>query len=513
MTAQWSDGYHTDTTYTYGYYQELSPAMQDYCLLLKGIAPPESDNLAYCELGFGQGISLNVHSAAVPGQYWGNDFNPSHVAFAHDLASHAGLGASLVDDSFEQFARRDDLPRFDYISLHGIWSWISPANRHHILNFIDKNLKPGGVLYISYNTLPGWAALSPLRQLLITYDRYAEQQRGTVARVHDALAFSQKVLEADPLYAASAPNAKPFLENLKNLDTSYLANEYFNEIWDSIYFLNMVDALAAVKMDFAASAVPAQNIGGMGLMDKAQQVLNQIPHPLMREQVRDFMVNQQFRKDIFVKGVRNLSPQEQTRRLMAQRYILSAPVGSGPLTIKAGMGTLTMDDNICRPLLAALEKSQTPLTAGEIHAGLGSTSPITREQVSAWLAALTNSGLVLPCQSEEKEARARATCAAFNAEVLRRTGISTEVNWMASPRGGTGVSVNLLHQAFLKTLALPGESDPAAFVQNILKNANQHILVNGEAIVDEQQSLAAIRTQLEEFRQTSLPFLDRLGLV
>jgi hypothetical protein len=47
--------------------------------------------------------------------------------------------------------------------LHGIWSWVSEDNRQIILDFIDRKLKPGGVLYLSYNTQPGWSAFMPLR--------------------------------------------------------------------------------------------------------------------------------------------------------------------------------------------------------------------------------------------------------------------------------------------------------------------------------------------------------------
>jgi SAM-dependent methyltransferase len=66
----------------------------------------------------------------------------------------------LFDESFAEFASRD-LPEFDYIGLHGIWSWISDENRAVIVDFIRRKLKVGGVLYISYNTLPGWAPLPP----------------------------------------------------------------------------------------------------------------------------------------------------------------------------------------------------------------------------------------------------------------------------------------------------------------------------------------------------------------
>ena len=49
-----------------------------------------------------------------------------------------------------------DVP--DFVGLHGVWSWISNANRAAVVEFLRRKLKPGGVLYISYNASPGWAA-------------------------------------------------------------------------------------------------------------------------------------------------------------------------------------------------------------------------------------------------------------------------------------------------------------------------------------------------------------------
>ena len=67
--------------------------------------------------------------------------------------------ANLSDESFEEFCRRQDLPDFDFIGLHGIWSWVSDKNRQVIVDFIRRKLKVGGVVYVSYNTQPGWAPM------------------------------------------------------------------------------------------------------------------------------------------------------------------------------------------------------------------------------------------------------------------------------------------------------------------------------------------------------------------
>ena len=100
----WSEGYFTESTYTYGYYRELSPNFMRLCLLLKGIAAPEiTEDSCHCELGYGQGLSANIHAAATPGKFFGTDFNPAHAAQANEFLSASGADAKFFEDSFEDF--------------------------------------------------------------------------------------------------------------------------------------------------------------------------------------------------------------------------------------------------------------------------------------------------------------------------------------------------------------------------------------------------------------------------
>ena len=103
----WNEGYFTSSTYTYGYYRELSPTFQKFCLLIRGFdSPPFDQNSRHCELGYGQGVSINIHAASTPGHYVGTDFNPAHAAHANELNRASGSGAELFEDSFEQLLTR-----------------------------------------------------------------------------------------------------------------------------------------------------------------------------------------------------------------------------------------------------------------------------------------------------------------------------------------------------------------------------------------------------------------------
>ena len=116
-----------DIGYTYGYYPELNPINTSTSLLYGAVVPPKVASA--CELGFGQGVSVNVHAAASAVQWWGTDFNPAQAGFAQELAAASGAQAALFDESFAEFCARPEVPAMDYIGLHGIWSWISDENR------------------------------------------------------------------------------------------------------------------------------------------------------------------------------------------------------------------------------------------------------------------------------------------------------------------------------------------------------------------------------------------------
>ncbi len=141
MTSRTS-GYVADMGYTHGFYRELTPTLLSFVALTRGQQGPDvTGPLAYCELGCGQGFSMNLLAAANPtSASMRPDFNPAQVAGARRLAAEAGLSnVSFFDTSFADFAEEPELPReFDVISLHGIYSWISEENRKAIVDFIAR---------------------------------------------------------------------------------------------------------------------------------------------------------------------------------------------------------------------------------------------------------------------------------------------------------------------------------------------------------------------------------------
>ena len=291
--TDWTSGYVADIDYTFGYYTELNPLRVKLAFLNAGRVAPDYGTA--CELGFGQGISTNIHAAASLTSWHGTDFNPAQAAFAQELAAVSDAAATLYDDAFADFVVRSD---FDYFGIHGIWSWISEENRAIIVDFIGRKLKVGGVLYISYNTLPGWASFAPIRHLMTQHANIiGTEGNGIVSRIDGALGFAEKLLATNPAFARANPLVAERLGKIKEQNRHYLAHEYFNRDWHPMHFATMQEWLAPAKLSYACSAHYLDHVDDINLTKEQQAFLKDIPDLLFRETVRDFCINQQFRKE------------------------------------------------------------------------------------------------------------------------------------------------------------------------------------------------------------------------
>jgi hypothetical protein len=506
--ADWSSGYVTDVTYIPGYYQELSPAIIRFCLLIQQLTPPPAEDFNYCELGFGQGLSLNLHAAASPGAFAGTDFNSEQAAFAARLAGAAGSDLAVCDDSFEDFSRRD-LPQFDYIALHGIWSWINDANRRQIVEFANKRLKRGGAFYVSYNCYPGLAAIEPMRKLFMLHDRRLGEGVSSLERIQGALEFTERIFQAGPHYFHSSGNVGARFEALKNASPRYLAHEYFNANWDIMYFSDVAEMLAGARLNFAASAVPHESVKGLGMSDEAREYLNKVADPFLYQQLYDYFVNRAFRKDIYVRGASPLDAAAHRERMLAQRFILTREPAGIDMTLKVGMGTASFLEEIYRPAVAALaEDGHSPKGLDELRERLG--GKLDYSQLLSVCINLMGVGVVLPCQTPEAAERCRATARALNAAICRLAGTRDDLRCLASPVTGVGVAVSRMDQLALD--AASSGSEVAPYLLRTLQAGNIAIMKNGRNAENEAEARHFLEEFLADFHQKREPILKSLGI-
>ena len=162
------DGYIADVPYVRAFIHELAPAWLDHAAVVSGTLPPaRRDGFTWCDLGCGQGVTAALLAAMHPaGRFYGVDAMPEHIAHAQGIAAAAAIGNVHFHAADFAAAAGLGLPRFDYIVSHGVYAWISPQARAALCSFIDGHLKPGGLVYLSYNAMPGRAADLPFQRLM-----------------------------------------------------------------------------------------------------------------------------------------------------------------------------------------------------------------------------------------------------------------------------------------------------------------------------------------------------------
>jgi cyclopropane fatty-acyl-phospholipid synthase-like methyltransferase len=511
----WTSGYVADIDYTHGYYRETSPVFLSYALLHRCVSHSDGRPLRYLDLGFGQGVSLNFHAAACSGEFWGTDFNPSHAANAKELAQASGSGARVYDMSFQELREHEDLPEFDVIVLHGIWSWISQENRTAIVDLARRKLAVGGILYISYNCTPGWSAAMPLRHLMTLYAGLAvPDDKGVTAKIDDSLKFAEQMVEAGALYFRANPSVAEKLKALTQQNRKYLAHEYFNSSWDPLPFSDIATKLADAKLDFAASTNLLEHMDQLNLTKEGQALLAGLHQPILRESMRDYLLNQQFRRDIFIRGHRPMNKNQWIEQYRLQRFSLLTHAEKASPEISGPTRGLRLNEEMFRRIVEiSAENDYAPKSVAEIHAHRSwKSGPI--EAIMEVVSLLTASGQMHPAQSNETIESAKSRCQALNLHICERARYGGEIGYLASPVIGGGVQVEPLEKFFLLARH-NGHSEPkgwASFTWDILNAQGQKMVKDGQVLNEPEDNRLELERRAKQFESERLPVLRAIGI-
>jgi SAM-dependent methyltransferase len=358
----WSAGYVTEVNYSYGFYRELVPHVLAFAALAKGAGAPslEAASLRVLELGCGQGYSANLIAAANPHlDYTAIDFNPGHIAGARALAGATGTqNVRFSEAAFEEFADDRAAGEFDIITLHGIYSWVSAEHRAHIVRIAREKLRPGGILYLSYNCHPGWAPSIPIHRLFADVAAGAPQEPVDF-RIDQAFKVFKLLGDMGARYLDANPGVVERFKQMEELPRNYLAHEFLNANWTVFHSADVSRDLSQAKLQFVAPVHIAEHLDPLNLTDRQQHILNQVHDPVRKESLRDLIVNQDFRRDIYMKGT--FEPAASAlERWLDLRFALIARAQDIPLKIKGTLAEATLTPDIYGPLLERFDAARQP---------------------------------------------------------------------------------------------------------------------------------------------------------
>lgn len=480
-----------------------------------GVSPPAGEPQHLLELGCGHGLSLNVHAAANTGTFWGASLTAGQESDASALSSVSGPGAKVLGGSLAELAARLDLPQFDVIALPGLWNSISVQDRRTIVDLIRRNLRVGGLVYVSYSCFPGRASAEPLRHLMTLHSEFAGSgSAGAAEKAEGAVDFVKSMADGGALLFKANPALVERLGKITGQDARSLIDQYLCRRGDLVAFSEVARSFGEAKLAFAASANLLDHLDGMVLSPEGARLLAGIPHPILRQSVRDYLVDQQFRRDVFVKGMRRLTPLERGEALMAQSFVLISPPADVPLKVQGPQDESTLPEHTCRPLIEVLaENHHEPKSLGRLvgHARL---KAIPHAHVVEAVLALTGLGHVSTARVPTAASLTRSR--AFNQEACRRWQSAGDTAFLASPVAGSGIPVGGPEPLFLLGLG-QGKSTPrelAAHAWEMLAARGKRIVEKGEAIeAAEQRDIAELVGLASLFIDKRLPILKALQIL
>jgi SAM-dependent methyltransferase len=513
--TQWNAGYVADVSYTAGFYREITPSWLGFAALLLGHRPPDLTRpFHWAELGCGQGFTVAMAAACHPeGQFWGFDFNPSHIDNATNMARAAGLSnAQFREASFEELAALPDdaLPRFDFVVLHGIWSWVSAEQQAHLREFLRRRLAPGGLAYISYNAMAGWAGMQPIQRLM---KLWAALHPGAPHETALGLiAFLQQIASTDALFFQQNPGLVTRLERLAQHDPRYLVHEYLNATWEPTSFDQVAAQMAEARCGFIGSATLVDNMDAVAVPPGIGRIISQTSDLPMREMLRDLGAARSFRRDLYRRGTDQPVAGEHMELL--ERIVIA---GTGreherDVQIATGIGQATPKPEIYNPVLERLAEG--PLGMTELRA-----MPPLRDQPMAEalqvVAFLTAGGQAHPASAAPPDAETLAACARLNRLIGLSNRRGAAITYLAAPLLGTAVAVDTVEAMLLEAL---GEATPdaAALTEQILRVLSQtgrSVVKDGTVISHPDAARSSMGETVGRILADRVPVLRRLGIM
>lgn len=334
-TAPDPQGYVTDVAYLPGTYPFMAPDRMRYVAALNGIAPPAvRDGFRYLELGCGFGSTLLALAAANPhGRFVGVDFMPVHTDALRAEAAAAGLD-NLEVLCADFAAMPDDLPDFDFIVMHGVFSWVSGDLRNHVLDIVARHLAADGIVEVSYNTLPGWSSLLPVRSLL---RHFATRATGdSLAKARAALEAVTALRKADIPVFHDQPLASQLVDRLLLADPRYVAHEYLNEHWTAFESGDVIRMFAAHGIGYAGRIPVYRNHLAFSVQPRfAAQFVGL--DDADRESLKDLHDNTMFRWDLYARTPRReWTPRQRAAAADDIWFRVASPTASLPHTVVYG---------------------------------------------------------------------------------------------------------------------------------------------------------------------------------
>ncbi|ACV38606.1 methyltransferase regulatory domain-containing protein [Leptotrichia buccalis] len=281
------------------------PALLEAQGKLFGLTPKDSRKARILELGSSFGGNIITQALYNPeAEFVGVDLTAEQVKKGNEVIEKIGLkNIKLIEKNILDI--NEDFGKFDYIIVHGVFSWVPDIVKEKIIKICNENLTEEGIAYISYNTYPGWKEADKIREMMLYANKYfPEVSQGD--KVQRGKAFISIVAEQMKIYTDVAEKKGDFIkqiEGILNMQDYYVGHEQLENINDPMYLHEFVDMLRKENLQYISDVGLRLSIASVyndSTIEKLQQLSQ--GDPVIKEQCLDYILDTKFRRSLICKS-------------------------------------------------------------------------------------------------------------------------------------------------------------------------------------------------------------------
>jgi len=182
------------------------------------------------------------------------------------------------------------------------------------------------------------------------------------------------------------------------------------------------------------------------------------------------------------------------------------------MKVIGALGEATLTEAIYTPILDLMADHKTRALV-QIEQAVKDTG-ITFAQLIQVVLVLCGSGTFTAVQDDTATSKAKKHTDKLNTHLMLKARSSNDITYLASPVTGGGVIVGRFQQLFILALQ-QGKKKPeewAAFVAQILAAQGQKIVKEDRPLETQEEHMAELTTQANEFALKQLPILKALQI-
>lgn len=269
-----------------------------------GLNPVPLKGARVLELGASCGGNIVPQALYYPETtFTGIDLSGVQVKHGNDIINSIGLkNVTLLEKDILDID--ESFGTFDYIIVHGIWSWVPDVVKDKILSICNVNLSDNGIAYVSYNTYPGWKRLEQLRDIMLYSEKRAKDQDLLERTLYtkSVLKMVADTMNIDDRSRAQSAYKINNIHNVLNSNDYYVAHEYLEAFNDPVYVSDFIERARKQGCAYIGDEV-LQRSFITWLADDVTNNIRTLSHDnyVDKEQFYDYVYDTQFRMSLLTK--------------------------------------------------------------------------------------------------------------------------------------------------------------------------------------------------------------------